>query len=64
MKRSLVLVLGLVLVVVGVLVLRHRLELARVAPRPDHNPAGLVASDVALLAATGRPQLVEIFHYG
>ncbi len=28
------------------------------------NPGGYVASDVARLAATGWPQLVEVFHYG
>ena len=28
------------------------------------NPAHFVASDVRLVAATGRPQLVEVFHYG
>ena len=28
------------------------------------NPAHFVASDVKLVAATGRPQLVEVFHYG
>lgn len=28
------------------------------------NLGGYVASDVALLAATGRPQVVEVFHYG
>jgi hypothetical protein len=37
----------------------------RVAP-PDSipNPAHFVAGDVARLASTGRPQLVEVFHYG
>lgn len=33
-------------------------------PRGEPNPGGFVASDVARLAATGRPQLVEVFHYG
>jgi len=28
------------------------------------NPAHFVASDVELVASTGRPQLVEVFHYG
>jgi hypothetical protein len=28
------------------------------------NPAHFVASDVKLVASTGRPQLVEVFHYG
>ena len=34
------------------------------APPGVPNPAHFVASDVARLAATGRPQLVELFHYG
>ena len=30
---------------------------------PAYNPAGFVASEVSRLATTGRPQVVEIFHY-
>ena len=34
------------------------------APAPENNPGHFVPSDVARLAATGRPQMVELFHYG
>jgi hypothetical protein len=49
---------------VFVAVQRGRAPSSPLAPAPAHNPGGFVASDVALLAATGRPQLVEVFHYG
>lgn len=66
MKRSLatgaaLLALGLLALV---LVQRQRPASSPLAPAPAHNPGGFVASDVARLASTGKPQLVEIFHYG
>lgn len=66
MKRSFaagaaILALGLLTFVV---VQRQRPASSPLRPAPAQNPGGFVASDVALLAATGRPQLVEIFHYG
>ena len=55
----------LVLAVLAVVVVqRQRPAASALAPAPAPNPGGFVASDVALLAATGRPQLVEVFHYG
>lgn len=45
-------------------VVQRRQPSSPLRPAPAHNPGGFVASDVALLATTDRPQLVEIFHYG
>jgi hypothetical protein len=49
------------LVIVGILIARRS---SVDGGAPVANPVGFVASDVARLAATGRPQLVEVFHYG
>ncbi len=57
--------LAAILVVAGTLALwRGSSGPSKPAPAKVHNPGGYVASDVALLAATGRPQVVEVFHYG
>jgi hypothetical protein len=68
MRRPLALALLVVATVVlagGAFVALRRPWAARdTAPPGMPNPAGFVASDVARLAATGRPQLVELFHYG
>ena len=50
--------LALALVTAGVLIVRAR------RPDPDATGASIFhPSDVALLASTGRPQLVEFFHH-
>jgi hypothetical protein len=65
MTRPLAGVLLVVAVVVGALaVWRGSPAPSNPAPPAAHNPGGYVASDVGLLAATGRPQVVEVFHYG
>lgn len=65
MKRaSLLAFLLLVLGAVAVATLRHpTAETTLLQPTAD-NPGRFAPSDVATLAATGRPQLVEVFHYG
>lgn len=69
MKRPFAMFVGallgaLFLGVVAVVAVRRNDARPAMRPAPADNPGGFVASDVALLAATGRPQLVEIFHYG
>lgn len=65
MKRQVVVVLAAMLSVVGtVAVWRGTSGPSKTAQPKVENPGGYVASDVALLAATGRPQVVEVFHYG
>ena len=54
-------VVGIALIVVGVVVARRTIVDREQLPA---NPAGFLASDVSRLATTGRPQLVEVFHYG
>ena len=62
MKRFVtVAVVGIVIIVAGVIGARRTIFDRAELPA---NPAAFVASDVALLATTGRPQLVEVFHYG
>lgn len=62
MKRFVTIaVVGIVLIAAGVVVARRTILEREQLPA---NPAGFVASDVVQLAATGRPQLVEVFHYG
>jgi hypothetical protein len=56
--------LGVLLVALVAVVLQRRDARPPLRPAPALNPGGFVASDVARLATTGRPQLVEIFHYG
>jgi hypothetical protein len=62
MKRPLEVALVAVIAVVGMLVALPRDPTP--APAAVSNSGGHVASDVALLASTGRPQPVEVFHYG
>ena len=64
MKRPLIVALVAVIAAVAALVAVQQSRRATPAPAAAHNPGGYVASDVALLASTGRPQLVEVFHYG
>lgn len=54
----------LALAFLALVVVQRQRPASPLAPAPAHNPGGFVASDVARLAATGRPQFVEIFHYG
>jgi hypothetical protein len=65
MKRALP--LALLLIVVGFVTMssvrRTATDSETLSP-PADNPAHFTPGDVALLAATGRPQLVEVFHYG
>jgi hypothetical protein len=67
MKRSVALASSAILLaalaaVVALAIVGRR---TAVVPGTDlPNPAQFVASDVARLASTGRPQLVEVFHYG
>jgi hypothetical protein len=57
--------LGTLLVaIVAVIAIRGHDPRPALRPAPALNPGGFVASDVARLSTTGRPQLVEIFHYG
>lgn len=62
-RRSITIALVAAAVVAGGVALASR-QRTELAPAPADNPGGYVASDVARLAATGRPQLVEVFHYG
>ena len=55
--------LALVLVAMALL-FRSREDSSPLAPVPDRNPGHFVPTDVDQLAATGRPQMVEVFHYG
>lgn len=64
MKRPLIVALVAVIAAVGALVALQQGWRVIPAPAAAHNPGGYVDSDVALLASTGRPQLVEVFHYG
>ena len=59
-----VVVLLLVVAVAALAMLRHRAGGQFIASVPDDNPGHFVPSDVSRLASTGRPQLVEVFHYG
>jgi hypothetical protein len=65
MKRPLTIALLGVLVAAGLFaVLYRRAPDTPLAKAPANNPGHFVPSDVARLATTGRPQLVELFHYG
>jgi hypothetical protein len=69
MKRRVAITISAVLLVtlVAAGALTQAARRSPVAPAPSaapSNPAHFVASDVALLSSTGRPQLVEVFHYG
>lgn len=65
MKRPVVGMLAAILVVAGTLAVWRGSSVSSKSAPPDvQNPGGYVASDVALLATTGRPQVVEVFHYG
>jgi hypothetical protein len=61
MKRLVIAVVVGTALVVSVVVARRTIFDREQLPA---NPAGFVASDVTRLATTGRPQLVEVFHYG
>ena len=62
-RRFTVALLVLVLVSVTLTVLSRTRD-APLAAVPENNPGHFVPSDVAQLAVTGRPQMVEVFHYG
>jgi hypothetical protein len=62
-KRRLLLAIPALLILVAAGWLHWR-DWSRERSAHATNPANFVASDVARLAATGRPQLVEVFHYG
>jgi hypothetical protein len=65
MKRPLAIALVIVLVAAGLFAaLYRRTPDSPLATAPVKNPGHFVPSDVARLAATGRPQLVEVFDYG
>jgi hypothetical protein len=64
MSRRLALASLALLFVAIALVIHSRRPDSPLAPVPKENPGHFVPSDVALLAATGHPQLVEMFHYG
>jgi hypothetical protein len=65
MKRLLAIALVLVLVAAAVFATQYRrVPKSSLAEVPAKNPGHFVPSDVAQLATTGRPQLVEVFHYG
>jgi hypothetical protein len=58
------LALALVLAAAAFVLSYRRAEVSPLARVPDHNPGHFVPSDVAQLTSTGRPQMVEVFHYG
>jgi hypothetical protein len=65
MKRPLAIALAAVLMAAAAFATQHRrAPESPLAKAPARNPGHFVASDVATLARTGRPQLVEVFHYG
>jgi hypothetical protein len=64
MKRPIVVAILAVIAAIGAAVWLQPDRPPAPAPTAVSNPSGYVASDVALLARTGRPQLVEVFRYG